>query len=361
MNGVNKTMVLTAKIILKKMGLAGILASTLAVQTLNAETKAALCMTGINLSGAEYGDKNGVLGTNYTYPSQNTVNYFAKKGFNTVRLPFLWDRLQPQLNEALSSVELDLLKQAVKLLQDHGMKVILDPHNFGYYDGKRMASDDIPDYAFADFWTRVASEFGDDPNVYFGLMNEPYDIPTDLWLKSANAAITGIRAVGAKNLILVPGTNWSGASSWNNDFRGGANSLVMKGVEDPDNNFAYEFHQYMDQNFSGTHETCPKAAEAANALERVTAWLKENRKRGFLGEFGGSKDPECLAGIKTMADTVRANSDYWLGFTYWAAGDWWQESEGNNIQPTAKGDREQLKSIDISRDSSGEPNCTATP
>ena len=326
-------------------------------------TAAPLCMSGVNLSGAEYGDKNGVAGTNFSYPSEKTVAYFAKKGFDTVRLPFLWDRIQPQLNESLSAVELDSLQQEVKLLRSNGFKVILDPHNFGYYDGKRLATDDVPDFAFANFWTRIAVEFSDQPDVYFGLMNEPHDIPTDLWLKSANAAIAGIRAAGAQNMILVPGTNWSGASSWRTDFTGGTNADIMKGIEDPANNFAFEFHQYMDEDFSGTHETCPKADEAVKALEDVSTWLKENGKRGFLGEFGGSKSPECLTGIKNMAEAVRANSAQWLGFTYWAGGDWWPETEGNNIQPTAKGDRPQLKWIGIKQEKTpvSSPLCLSNP
>lgn len=210
-----------------------------------------LCMTGVNLSGAEYGDRNSVYGTNYTYPSEKTVSYFAKKGFDTIRLTFLWDRLQPQLNNPLDPIELQRLKDAVGQLQARGFKVILDPHNFGYYDGKRMATDDVPNFAFADFWTRTAAEFANVDGVFFGLMNEPHDIPSDLWLDAANGAIAGIRGVGAKNLVLVPGTNWSGASSWFNDFPGGSNATTMLKVNDPDNNFVYEFHQYMDEDFQG--------------------------------------------------------------------------------------------------------------
>jgi endoglucanase len=29
------------------------------------------------LSGGEYGERGGIYGTNYTYPSEDTIGYFA--------------------------------------------------------------------------------------------------------------------------------------------------------------------------------------------------------------------------------------------------------------------------------------------
>src|SRR6187402_3374180 len=63
-----------------------------------AHAASGLCYRGVNLSGAEYGDRNGAADTNYVYPAEATVHYFAGKGMNVIRLPFLWERLQPVLN-----------------------------------------------------------------------------------------------------------------------------------------------------------------------------------------------------------------------------------------------------------------------
>lgn len=38
-----------------------------------------MCFKGINLSGAEYGDRDGVEGKNFIYPSEKTVAYFAAR------------------------------------------------------------------------------------------------------------------------------------------------------------------------------------------------------------------------------------------------------------------------------------------
>ena len=36
----------------------------------------------------------GVFGTDYTYPTHTEIDYYASKGLDVVRLPFLWERLQ---------------------------------------------------------------------------------------------------------------------------------------------------------------------------------------------------------------------------------------------------------------------------
>ncbi len=323
---------------------------------------AGVCFKGVNLSGAEYGDRNGVENQNFIYPSEKTVAYFAGKGMNIVRLPFSWDRLQPTLNSPLSAVEVDRLKAAVQRLRDHGMTVLLDPHAFGYYDKARLGTPEVPAFAFADLWIRLAAEFANEPDVLFGLMNEPYDISASDWLGMANDAIAGIRSVGARNLVLVPGTRWSGAHGWRADYPGGSNADVMRGVKDPIDNYAYEFHQYMDPDSSGTKGGCAAADAATAALVDVTAWLRETGKKGFLGEFGGSQDDACLAGLKAMTAVLDDNADAWLGFSYWAAGEWWAETEINNVPPTAKGDRKQLSALPLTPGKQPDAKaCTTVP
>lgn len=322
-----------------------------------------LCFRGVNISGAEYGDANGQEGVNFTYPSERTRGYFASKGFDTVRLPFRWERLQPSLGQPFDAIELERLKASVASFRGLGQTVILDPHNFGYYADLKLGSGDLPPRLFADFWIRLAAEFASEEGVVFGLMNEPHDIAPRDWLDAANLAIAGIRAVKAGNLVLVPGTYWSGVASWQSDLGQGANSEVMLGVKDPGDNFAFEVHQYMDADFSGTHEACVNADKAVAAIGDLSAWLRKHGKKAFLGEFGGSSEAACLAGIEKMADRVGADSDVWLGWTYWAGGDWWPPTEGNNIQPTAKGDRKQLSALKsaLSAKGSGAGACAVIP
>lgn len=68
-------------------------------------------------------------------------------------------------------------------------------------------------------------------------MNEPHDMPTSLVLKNDQAAINGIRASGAKQMILAPGNGYTGGHSWNQSAGGDAPSAdYMYMIRDPINN-----------------------------------------------------------------------------------------------------------------------------
>ncbi len=80
---------------------------------------------GINIAGLEYG---------YTENTQNTYNYFAAKGFKTVRIPFKWETLQPDLNAPLDESYAAQIDQEVEMAGNAGLKAILDLHNYGRRD-----------------------------------------------------------------------------------------------------------------------------------------------------------------------------------------------------------------------------------
>jgi endoglucanase len=307
------------------------------------------CFRGINLSGAEFGKPGGQPFKDYAYPSAETVSYFASKGFDTVRLPFMWERLQPKLMQPFDPDETNRLKEAVALIRSHDMRVILDPHNFARYREKVIGSPDVPAAAFADFWARLASLYPNDKDVIFGLMNEPYQMPITQWLNAANTATSAIRnQARADNLILVPGTAWTGAHSWMTPIDGEPNGVAMARFRDPGHNFAFEVHQYLDDDFSGTKPNCSRGNDAVEALRKFTDWLKQNGFRGFLGEFGAPAKAgkmRCIDTLKSMVGVIEDNKDVWTGWTYWVAGDWWPAEEPLNIQPTKDGDRPQLAAL----------------
>lgn len=303
------------------------------------------CFRGINLSGAEFGNPDGVAGTDYVYPSEATIAYFAGKGFTSVRLPFLWERLQPRLREDLDEGELGRLQESVEKLRAAGLRIVLDPHNYARYREAVIGSAEVSSDDFADFWGRLARHFANQPDITFGLMNEPHDMPAKQWLDAANAALARIRGEGADNLVLVPGTAWTGAHSWEGGTYGAPNGEVMLGVVDPVDNYAYEVHQYFDNDFSGTKANCSRAGDAVMAIESLSRWLRTHGKRGYLGEFGVTGDEACVSALADMVSVVESNRELWVGWAYWVAGDWWPDSEALNIQPTTEGDRPQLRGL----------------
>lgn len=318
----------------------------------------AMNLRGINLAGAEFGTVGQAYGDGYIYPSKETIQIFADRKFNTIRLPFLWERLQPTLDGPLDTTELGRIQAVVKAARNNDMIVVLDPHNYARYNGQLIGSDAVPASAFAGFWRRLSSVFANDSDVIFGLMNEPHDIASTDWLAAANAAIAAIRDIGAGNLILVPGTAWTGAHSWEQNYYGPSNGTVMKGVVDSISNFAFEVHQYADTDFSGKAENCDQTNAAVAALTDFTAWLKANNFKGFLGEFGTISDLSCLVGLKKMVDTVDNNPGQWIGWAYWASGDWWQKGSPMIIQPdTRDGGGQQLRTLEPALGPPANPRC----
>ncbi|MEJ5169774.1 MAG: cellulase family glycosylhydrolase, partial [Fimbriimonadales bacterium] len=137
-----------------------------------------IAYVGVNLAGAEFGEvapgRLGVFGRDYIYPTQDEVRYFVSRGMNLFRIPFRWERLQPKPNAEFDAAEAARLRTIVRAVTSAGAVAVLDPHNYGRYYGRTIGSPEVPLAAFADFWKRLAREFGKDQRVWFGLMNEPH-------------------------------------------------------------------------------------------------------------------------------------------------------------------------------------------
>jgi endoglucanase len=308
--------------------------------------QSALRYAGVNLAGAEFNSakKPGVVFKDYTYPAESAYAYVAAQGMNIVRLPFLWERLQPVAHGELDAAQLGYLRTAVERARLHGLRVILDVHNYAKYDGVRIGGDAVPASALADLWRRLGIAFGNDEAVVFGLMNEPNGMPADDWAATAQLAIDAIRGAGAYNLILVPGTAFTGAHSWSSTWYGVPNAQALLAISDPAENMAFEVHQYLDATSSGTSPACVSTTVGSEKLRGFTQWLRDHGQRGFLGEFGASSDATCMAALDDMLGYVHDNADVWVGWTAWAAGAWWKTDYAFSLQPDNQGtDKPQVQ------------------
>lgn len=301
---------------------------------------------GVNLAGLGFGDNAfpGKVSVNYVVPSSKDVAYFATKGMRLVRFDFRWERLQPKLGGPLNPEYLGYIRGLTEAITSRGLIAILDLHNYARrktVTPRKVVVDllgtpSLPDEAFADVWRRLAEEFKSNPLVWFGLMNEPHEMPTRQWLRSANAAAKAIRETGATNKILVMGNHWGGAK----DFVSTDNAVVMAGFKDPGNNFAFEVHQYLDApptSFGGP----AIAGSGATVLSPVTRWARSKGFRLFLGEFAFLGTPHDMAEGKAMLEFIEANSDVWLGWAWWAAGPWWGDYY-YSLQPSNGQDKPQM-------------------
>jgi endoglucanase len=336
--------------------------STVAASVLPAG-RAQILYTGTNLSGAEFGAQNlpGTFGSDYTYPTNAEVDYFVGKGMNTFRLPIRWERLQPTANGALNTAELNRLNAFINYATSKGASVIIDPHNFARYyppgsdiessSSNIIGSSAVPNTEFADFWSRVATTYKNNSHVIFNLMNEPNAMPTEQWVSAANAAISSIRTAGANNLILVPGNGFTGAWTWSSNFYGTPNATAMLNIVDPGNNYAFDVHQYLDSDGSGTHATINNndPTTGSQRLASFTQWLHDNHKRGFLGEFavaastiGPGSTQIGDEALQNMLNVVQGNSDVWMGWTWWSGGPWWPSNYMFLLDPVDGQDQPQM-------------------
>jgi endoglucanase len=292
---------------------------------------------GVNLAGGEFGNLLGTQGTDYRYPAPADIDYYAELGFNLIRVPFRWERLQPKLGAPFVSADQEPLTQVVEYATGKGLHVVLDTHN---YARRRLADDGwtadhpigsklVPIAAFTDYCGRLAGIFKGARSVIFGLMNEPWGIEPEDWLVIANAAIAAFRREGARQLVLVPGVAYSGAHSWVS-----ALNIVMGNIVDPANKFAFEVHQYLDADSSGTSSIAVGASIGSERIEAFQRWCRQNSFRAFLGEFGAGADATSLAALDDICRTLEVNSDVWLGWAAWAGGSWWPDDYIFTLEPS---------------------------
>jgi endoglucanase len=300
---------------------------------------------GVNLAGAEFGNPlPGVDGRDYRFPNTAEVDYFVEKGMNTFRIGFKWERLQPAAYSELVTAYVTQLDALVAHATSKQATVILNPHNFARYYGTTVGSAQVPNEVFADLWRRLATRYGQNPRVMFNLVNEPNTMPTEQWVRAANAAIAAIRGAGALNTIVVPGNAWTGAHSWNSSSYGTPNAVAMLAIQDPANNTLYEVHQYLDANSGGGSGPCVSSTIGSERLADFVAWLRANGKKGFVGELAGRDDPTCNAAITDMMHYMMSQSDVLVGWLWWAAGPGW----GNyafSIEPKNGQDRPLMTNL----------------
>ena len=282
---------------------------------------------GINLAGAEFGSNMpGTYGHDYGYPSALDFRYVEKKGFALVRLPFKWERIQPDLNGNLDCEELKRLKSAVTEAGKCNIQIILDIHNYCRRnigkDYHLIGKGELQINHLTDLWKKIAKEFKEYPNIYgYGLMNEPHDmLPSTPWFKMAQACISEIRKIDEKTTIIIAGNNWSSAAKWLEE------SDELKYLYDPADKLIFEAHLYFDKDCSGTYRYSYETEEANPyiGIERIqpfVKWLKDNNLKGFVGEYGiPDNDKRWLICLDNFLAYIQSKG---INGTYWASGPRW--------------------------------------
>ena len=315
---------------------------------LTAAAPSHLTYLGVNLSGAEFGVPDefrhtydlGKPGHDYTFPNRAEIEAYARAGFNVVRVPFAWERLQPSPKGPFDPAYLAGLDGVVWEAAARGMHVIVEPANFGYGFGGLIGTPATPDGVYADLWRRLAEHHKSQPAIMFGLMNEPHDQAPGDWLHSAQAAIDAIRGAGAWQEILVPGTYYSQGGTWLS--RGNAAAFADH-ITDSANNFTFEIHQYNDDDASGRSAAPVSPTIGVERLQRITAWAEAGGHRLFLAEFGAGTDAASITAMRNQLAFVQAHNGVWQGAAIWGGGPWWPA--GYPLAVELPGGSPQLKAL----------------
>lgn len=279
-------------------------------------------LTGVNLAGAEFNSSKlpGVIFKDYTYPSSAELTYIAAQNANVIRLPFRWERIQPQLNGPLDPAELKRLQTTISQARQLGLCVLLDVHNYGTYHAEPLITVALQD-GFVALWLALAAQLDNSDYVALGLMNEPAHIPLITWATLAKRTLAALRAAGADHLVVVGGGGWNGLHSWFNEKDGYSNATAFADLNDPLNRSVIEVHQYADSYYAGMKQDCHPPEHFEPKFARIGQWAKDNELQLFLGEFGMDASTPCLQVLERFLQLMQSRE--WKGWTYWAAGSWW--------------------------------------
>lgn len=280
---------------------------------------------GVNMAWLEFGSPRATW--NYDVEPASMA-YFAGVGLRLIRIPFLWERIQPTLMGPLDTVHLGVLTRAVAAAHAVGCRVILDMHNYGGYTpaegaGSKIGGGVITVAHFADAWSRLAAVFVDIPGVVgYDIMNEPAGMPSlDVWPVAAQAAINAIRQHDMSRSIYVEGNNYSGAYQWVTSNPG------LHLITDPANKIIFSAHCYLDRDNSGSHYDWD--VELANGsyygigqarISVFVGWLQQHGFRGHIGELGTGTSAGWQQELESTVSYIKASG---LQLTGWAAGHMW--------------------------------------
>lgn len=249
-------------------------------------------------------------------------HFVTDTGLNAFRLPVAWQYLTNDvLGATLDTTNLAAYDALVQDCISAGAELcIIDIHNYARWNGAIIGQGGPTNAQFTSLWSQLATKYATQTKVAFGIMNEPHDLTSvTTWAATVQAAVTAIRQAGAtSNLILLPGNDWTHASTYISDGSAAA-LLTVTNIDGSTDNLVFDVHQYLDSDGSGTSSTC--STDNVSVFTTLAAWLRTNSRMAMLTETGGGPtDSTCLTNVCAELSYLASNSDVFLGWTGWGAG-----------------------------------------
>ncbi|TCD59883.1 Manganese dependent endoglucanase Eg5A [Steccherinum ochraceum] len=295
--------------------------STASAPSTPTATGALARLGGVNTAGYDFSvaTDGSFTGTGVTPPASQ-FSHFANEGANLFRIPFAWQLMTPQLGGSIDQSFLSRYDATVQSALNSGPNVfvIVDVHNYARWNNGIIAQGGPTNAQFISLWTQLAAKYGNSQRVIFGIMNEPHDIPSvATWVDTVQQTVNAIRAAGAQNFLLLPGSSWASAQAFPTE----AGPLLVK-VTDPlgsTDKLIFDVHKYLDSDNSGTHPDC--TTDNVDVLTTLVSFLTANGNRqAILSETGGGNTASCEQLLGNELAFVKNNYPSLAGFAVWAAG-----------------------------------------
>ena len=320
---------------------------------------------GVNLSGLENGETvfPGTINVDFTQNSASYYQYIKRKGFNLVRLPFLWERIQPDLNGDLDTTYKGYIDNNISWAADEGLAILLDVHNYGRRNvaGNEQVIGDgtLTQAHFVDLWTKISAAYKDNTTVLgYNLMNEPHNMPvastpttyktTATWTLAAQAALNAIRANGDTHIITVNTDWWSSVPNYLDSFAYGSNPdmWITDTLEDK---LWLQLHCYFDSTYEGAYANADRFWSGSeldirflgDKLIAIGEWAQSKGVTIFLGEYAVPSGDNAY--LTALSDVLKIMDQYSMHGCYFALGNFFNASL-KSITPkhTFAQDREQM-------------------
>ncbi|CAG7851097.1 Endoglucanase 1; AltName: Full=Carboxymethyl-cellulase 1; Short=CMCase 1; Short=Cellulase 1; AltName: Full=Endo-1,4-beta-glucanase 1; Flags: Precursor [Serendipita indica DSM 11827] len=276
-------------------------------------------LKGVNIAGFDFTVRtDGSYTDAYVTPPSFQFNHFASQGVNAFRVPFAWQLMTPTLGGNIDNNFFSIYDRTVQAGLATGAYVIIDLHNYARWNGAIINQGGPTTSQYASIWSQLAQKYAGNSKIIFGIMNEPHDMPSIApWVQAVQAAVNAIRSAGATSqIILIPGSSWSGAAQLPTEA--GPSLLSVTDPAGGKNKLVFDVHKYLDSDGSGTHTTC--VTDNISAFQNLVNWLKQNNRQAVLSETGAGSTSSCFTYFNNQLAFVKNNYPSMLGFTVWSAG-----------------------------------------
>ncbi|KAK0661884.1 Endoglucanase EG-II [Lasiodiplodia hormozganensis] len=289
-------------------------------------------LAGVNIAGFDFTcTTDGSCDLSKLYPpltqyggpdGAGQMQHFAHDlGLNVFRLPVGWQYLADnRLGVDFNAENFAKYDALVRACLNTGAKCIVDLHNYARWNGNIIGQSGgaVTNEHLTNAWWQLATKYKNEPNVIFGVMNEPHDLDVATWATTLQWVVNTIRSVGATSqMILLPGTDFSAAGSFPTNSAG-----ALAGVRDTDGTttkLVFDVHQYLDAERTGTHTECARDG-LDDGLKPLANWLRANGRKAFLTETGGGNTGSCSQHVCAELDWMNYNTDVFVGWVGWSAG-----------------------------------------